>query len=150
MEPRHKRPLELPVPVKHAVQSLNLSLHLRDVLLRPLGRRNPTLHRRVLCRKSEGIPSDRMNNLRVSSPSLHIASLHRHIASNAVRKGKPTRQVGKTEQHSHMSHVDVSRRVRKHGKHIHILLSTRRRGEVRTGTAVQQSTVPQMAKHPLD
>ena len=91
-----------PVPVVAEAQALQLTVHFRNVAVRPNCRMNIILNSRVFCRQSEGVPSHRMQNI-VSLQSLETCN---YVSDGVV---------------PHMSHVQLTGRIRKHFQNVILL-----------------------------
>eukprot|EP00048_Salpingoeca_helianthica_P006904 m.104185 g.104185 ORF g.104185 m.104185 type:complete len:420 (+) comp14167_c0_seq1:1660-2919(+) len=90
---------DLARPVKRKAQRLQLLLHGGNVSVCPLACRHATLTRRVLGGQTKGIPPDRVD---------HLEASHAFVAGHSVADGV----------HTHVTHVQVTARVRKHGKRV--------------------------------
>ncbi len=99
-------------PVDGEPHRLHLLLHGRDVVVGPLRRRDPVLHRRVLGRQPERVPAHRHQ---------HVVALHPQLPIHDV----VDRVV------AHVPHVQLARRV---GQHRHaVILALRKAGIVFPG-----------------
>ncbi len=88
---------ELARPVDAEAERLELALHVRDVVARPLRGRDAVLDRGVLGRQAEGVPAHRLQD---------VVALHAHVAGQHVADGVV----------AHVAHVQLAARVREHAQ----------------------------------
>ena len=86
---------DLALPVQGEPERLELLLHVRDVVVRPLGRRHAVGHRRVLGRQAEGVPAHGLEHV----VPAHAMEAREHVADGVV---------------AHVAHVQLPRRIGKH------------------------------------
>ena len=89
----------LSIPVVAEAQALQLTVHFRNVAVRPNCRVNIIFNGRVFCRQSKGVPSHRMQNI-VSLQSLETCN---YVSDGVV---------------PHMPHVQLAGRIWKHFQNI--------------------------------
>src|SRR5437773_5012172 len=86
---------QLALPVEREAEALQLGLHVRDVVVRPLRRRHAIRHRRVLGGKSERVPAHRLQ---------HVVAAHPVVPGENVADGIVP----------HVPHVQLPRGVGEH------------------------------------
>ena len=83
-------------PVDGQAHGLHLLFHVRDVVVRPLGRRHLVLQRRVLGGQAEGVPAHGHQDV----VALHAQLAREHVVDGVV---------------AHVAHVQLARGVGQHG-----------------------------------
>ena len=91
-------------PVHSQTQRLQLALHVLDVFVGPLGRRDLVFHRGVFRRHTERVPAHGLQ---------HVFTLHALVAADYVTDGVVT----------HMAHVQLAARVGEHRQAVEGLLA---------------------------
>ncbi|MCY1497244.1 hypothetical protein D9M68_312040 [compost metagenome] len=91
-------------PVDGQAQAVQLGLHVVDVLVRPLGRRDVVLHRGVFRRHAEGVPAHRLQHV----PAVHALVAADHVADGVV---------------AHVAHVQLAARVGEHRQAVELVLA---------------------------
>ena len=120
----HYTSLDFVLPVEQTLESVDLPPHLLDVLLRPFSRRDASLHRRVLRRQAERIPAQGLKDLRITNTlRSNVVAAHPFVTGDAVGKGVPVDYANhRANEHSDMTHVRLSGRVREHRQYVEIWL----------------------------
>jgi hypothetical protein len=86
---------EFALPVDREPERLQLLLHVRDVVVRPLRGRHAVRHRGVLGRQPEGVPAHGLEHVEAA----HAVEAREHVADRVV---------------AHVAHVQLARRIREH------------------------------------
>ena len=84
-------------PVDGQTQGLELLLHVGDIVVGPLGRRDLVLHGGVFRRQAEGVPAHGLEHVL----ALHALEARDHVADGVV---------------AHVAHVQLARGIRKHAQ----------------------------------
>ncbi len=84
-------------PVDREPDRLHLPLHRGDVVVRPLGRRDAALHRRVLGGQAEGVPAHRRQHVVPLHPHVPV----HHVADRVVAHVPHVQDAGGVGQHRH-------------------------------------------------
>src|SRR4030042_1829844 len=94
---------KFPIPIITEAHSLQLPLHILDILIGPFGGMDAMFDGRILCRHAKGIPGHGMKDIE----PFHLLVTGGHIADGVI---------------AHVTHVNLARWIRKHPKKIILLL----------------------------